>query len=96
MRYLTDKHADTIGALDGLDQAGRAQALADAERVYNYVRRNENIDDDELRQYGERNELPPDRLNTALAVLTETGRLLAVNENTLGESPMNGLQSHGR
>lgn len=74
--FFTAKQADEIQALQGLDEEARDALLADASRVENYVARNRGIEEGDLREYGERNDLPPDRLNAALAFLTETGRLV--------------------
>lgn len=74
--YLTAKQVTEIQTLQGLDEAARTELLADATRVERYVARNRFIEEEDLRQYGERNDLPPDRLNAALGFLTETGRLV--------------------
>lgn len=81
MRYITDQQAAKIPALADLDPAGQALVLADAARVYTRVRRDEWITRDDLATYGEQNDLPPDRLNAALELLTQTGRLLAVTDH---------------
>lgn len=80
MRYITDKKAAELSSLP-TDAADREQVLVDAGRVLLYVRRNEFISEDELRAYGERNDLGPDRMNAALAFLRETGQLLVLPES---------------
>lgn len=76
--YITDRKLQEIPGLAELDDAGKLQALQDAERIYRHVRRNEFIDETELRAYGERNDLNPDRLNVALGLLQDTGRLMLI------------------
>lgn len=75
MRYITDQQASEIPALAELPDSDRQTILADAARVHTYVQRNAWISDEDLRLYGERNDLPPDRLNAALALLCDTGQL---------------------
>lgn len=79
MRYITDTHAAEIPALASLDDAGRQEILADADRVHAYIARNAWIGDADLRAYGERNGLPPDRLTAALALLDQTGRVIGID-----------------
>lgn len=73
--FVTDRQIEQIPTLKDLNPGQRLEALADAERIYRYVRRNEFIDETDLRAYGERNGLNPDRMNTALAILEATDRL---------------------
>lgn len=75
MHYVTDTELARLPALENLDTQGRDQALTDAGRVYRYVGRNEWLTEDELRAYGERNDLPPDRLNRALTLLADAGKI---------------------
>lgn len=82
MRYLTAARAEQYESLQGIDNDQKAQILADANRVERHISRNDFIDDDQLRRYGERNDLPPDRINAALAFLTEAGRIVG-----LGDTP---------
>jgi hypothetical protein len=83
MRFITDQAVDQIAALQDVDAAGRQQAFDDADTVYHYLRRSEGqrsdaVPEDALRKWGEQNDLGPDRLNLALEVLRETGRVVAV------------------
>lgn len=80
MRYITDQHAADIPGLADLDPKDQRQVLADAGRVYTRVQRQPWITDTELREYGERNDLPPDRMNAALALLEQTNQLLPVED----------------
>jgi len=75
MQYVTDTELGRFPTLEALDPAQRDQALADASRVHRYIARNEWIAEEDLRAYGERNDLPPDRLNTALSLLADTGKI---------------------
>lgn len=74
MLYIADSALADIPSLHGQDSTTIAQRVADAGRVLTYIRRNPWIDHDTLARYGERN-LDPDRLNAAIALLGETGRL---------------------
>jgi hypothetical protein len=83
MRFLTDQAVEQIAALQDADAASRLQAFEDADNVYQYLRRSEGqrsdaVPEDALRKWGERNDLGPDRLNLALEVLKETGRVVAL------------------
>jgi hypothetical protein len=83
MRFITDQAVDQIAALQDVDAAGRRQAFDDADTVYRYLRRSEGqrsdaVPEDALRKWGEQNDLDPDRLNLALEVLRETGRVVAL------------------
>lgn len=78
--WITRRTADKLPSLKDLNDQARAQLLTDADRIERHVRRNEFIDDAELRRYGERNDLPPDRLNPALAFLEQTGQLLKLGD----------------
>lgn len=82
MIYAADSTVRQIAALAALTVDQRNQALADAARVFAYIKRHPWISRDELADYGERNNLKPDALNCALAILSETGRVHALNDNT--------------
>lgn len=73
---MTDKQAEETPTLQ--ESEDREQLLADAGRVYRYVTRNKLIEEDDLRRYGERNDLSPDRLNAAINFLSETDQLILV------------------
>lgn len=81
-RYVTDKALEEIPALQAQEPEQRAQTLADADAVYAYVRRNEWITEDRLRKWAERRDLNPDRLNVALELLAQTGRLTTIPDAT--------------
>lgn len=79
--YITDQAVEQIAELQDVDAAGRVQAFADADAVYGYLRRSEGqrdggVPDDALRTWGESNDLDPDRMNLAIAVLRATGRVV--------------------
>lgn len=83
MRFITDQAVEQIATLEGLDAAVRAEAFADADKVYTYLRRSEGqrtdaVPEDALRKWGEQNDLDPDRLNRAIGVLKDTGRVVAL------------------
>jgi hypothetical protein len=87
MRFITDRAVDQIAALQDVPADDRVRTLADADRVYLYIRRSEGQRDgvlpgapeEALRTWGEQNDLDPDRMNLALAILQETGRVVAVD-----------------
>lgn len=84
MRFITDQAVEKIAALQGVDAAGRVQAFADADAVYLYLRRSEGqrseaVPEAALRKWGEQNDIGPDRMNRALAVLRATGRVVALD-----------------
>ena len=74
---VTDRELERVFVGD-LEPDGVRQVVDDAGRVYSYVRRNEWLDEGELRRYGERNGIGPDRMNRALRLLRETGKLSLV------------------
>jgi hypothetical protein len=81
MHFITDKKADELGALQGLDPEARGQAIADADQIYGYVRRSEAqqakaVSETSIRKWAEKNDIGPDRANRALGVLRELGRLV--------------------
>jgi hypothetical protein len=81
---MTDRAVDGIACLQDHDAAVRAQALVDADQVYLYLRRSEGqrqapVPEDALRAWAEQEDVDPDRLNLAIAVLTETGRVVALS-----------------
>jgi hypothetical protein len=77
-RYISDEYVETVPELANIPREDLPGVLADAERVYKYVKQNEHITETDLRAYGERNDIPPDRMNQVLPVLTQTGRLVEV------------------
>lgn len=79
-RYV--KALEEIPALQAQPPEQRAQTLADADAVYAYVRRNEWVTEEKLRVWAERREMSPDRLNVALELLAQTGRLTAIPDAT--------------
>ena len=86
MLFISDERLEAISALSGLTAEEKGAALADAESVYRYVRRSEGqrdgaVPEDAIREWGEGRDFDPDRLNRALAVLRETGRLVALDTN---------------
>jgi len=88
MRYLTDTQAQAIPSLQAAttDDA-RKQLLDDAAQVYSKVDAGAASDDTGLRAWGEGAGLTPDRMNGALAFLTETGRLLALPDTAVTPDP---------
>jgi hypothetical protein len=83
MRFMTDQAVEQIAVLADADADTRTQALADADIVYRYLRRSEGqrgdaVPEDALRAWGEQNDIGPDRMNLALEVLKETGRVVAL------------------
>ena len=85
-RFLTDRKAAEIPSLPG-DPLERDRLLSDASRVYRFVRQNEFIDEDELRRYGDRNDVDPDRMNAALTFLQETGQLVVLPDSPVVPEP---------
>lgn len=77
--FMTDKQVDDQDALREAEDP--KQVLEDANRVYNYLNRSGPLSEDELRKYGERNGLPPDRLNPALALLQANGQIIAADDH---------------
>jgi hypothetical protein len=78
MRFITADTLEGIESIKALSEEDRATVLVDAERVRKYVQRHPWIEEEELRRYGERNDLPPDRLNAALAFAIEAGQLVGI------------------
>ena len=76
MRYLTERQAEDIAPLAGLDSEARARVLADAAQVYRYISANPWISDGDLRVWAEAHGATPDRLNAALQVLISSGKLV--------------------
>lgn len=77
--YVTDTKAGEIPALQGLEPDDVAQALADADKLRGYLRRNEFATDDQIHRWAERNDIDdPDRVTRGLAVLVDTGRVFVV------------------
>lgn len=87
LKFWTDNDIAAIPSLTTADAATRSQAMSDAERVYQYVKKNPGIDEDKLRKYGERNEMPPERMTLALAVLHDTGQIIGVDSATAQVTP---------
>lgn len=85
MRYITDQHANDIPALQGLTAKQQREVLGDADHVYEQVEAHPWIDDAGLRERGKSNGLTPERIDDAVSLLTQTGRLLVV-ENQLAQT----------
>lgn len=79
MRYFTDQQAAELPALADADDAARGRIIDAAETVYRYVRRNEWVDEDKLRTWGEKHDIDPDTMNGALEVLQASGRLFGAD-----------------
>ena len=75
MKYITDKKLEEIPIFDGLDEALRTQVIEDGELLYKYVTRYPWVEDEQLRKYASGKGLGPDRVNSGLAFLTQTGQL---------------------
>jgi hypothetical protein len=100
-RFVTDQKVEGIPALERLTQDEKVQALHDAERVYAYVRRSEGqregfVPEEALRNWGEKNSLPPERMNPAIAVLQADGRLLAYAEASEPDQELTEIVTEGR
>lgn len=80
-RLITASFAMTIPSLQGLDDPGRLQLLADADAVLGYVATHEQTTEADLRAYWESNGIGPDRATHALALLRETGQLLSLPDS---------------
>lgn len=81
MRYITDRKADEIAALQGLSPDDRGRAIADAEQIYGYIRRSEGqrdggVPEDAIRKWCESNDIGPDRTNRALQLMRDLGQLV--------------------
>lgn len=75
--YITDRQAEEIETFENAKD--REQLLSDAQRVYSYVARNQWITENDLREYGDRNGIDPDRMTQALGFLDEAGKLHRVD-----------------
>ncbi len=84
MKYLTDTQAGEIPALSGLDDEQRRQTLADADALYAVIGEEPWITDSDLRQWAESNGQDPDRTTRALALLTDTSRIVQIGESSTG------------
>lgn len=79
-QIVTDERLAETPGLEGLETEQRLQAMRDARRVYDFLRRSEGqrdgaVPEDGLRAWGERQGISPDRMNAALSVLEAEQRI---------------------
>jgi hypothetical protein len=79
-RYLTDKQAQELESMRGLDPEARKQMADDAEVVYRWLESHKWGEEKDLRSHGEAIGIGPDRMNAALQLLVDTGRVTPVGE----------------
>jgi hypothetical protein len=82
-RFITDQRASEIPSFAALDPAARQGALNDAEAVYRFLRQNEAqsskwTTENALRQWAATTGADDDRVNVAIEILVDSGRVLVV------------------
>lgn len=85
MRYVTDKRLAEIPALANLDPDVMSNLLTDAAHIYGFLRRSEAqredwVPDDALRAWADRQGLSPERVNAALGLLQDDGRVVSFED----------------
>jgi len=86
MRFISDRRIAELPSLAQLEPAERQRKLALAQRVYQYLIRQEDsaelgLTELVVRSYGERNDIGPDDMTAALDILRETGQVTALPES---------------